>query len=960
MTLSEATGNIEVLPSLKYLTTNRGVCITQIGQPAQTFPDYPRVQRAFERTKFAEIPITLSIEKATSSTPNREDSYQYDLKITADGIQLSSETQWGAISACSVLEQIGLWGASLPCCQIKDNPTYPWRGLMLDVARHFIEFDELLRTLDRMAFFRLNVLHLHLTDDQGFRFESNRFPKLATEPFYSQSQLAQLVEYAADRAIRVVPELDVPGHTTSWLLAHPEWGAKTEVEPSVGFGIHHACLDPANADVLSSLSLLFEEVGQIFQDEYIHIGGDEVSGLWWNESAAIQQLMQERGWTKTTDVQAHFTNELVQRLEAMGKRVIGWDEVLHPTLSQSVTVQAWRGMKGRDLATDAGHSCIVSSPYYLDLQYPGDSHYAYFPDMTSKSWNAANQSMQNDPRLAHVKDGVAWGFDFGSFPDLREGGDGRILGGEACMWSELVDTSVLSRRVWSRMPLIAERFWNGDSALAVDDAYQRMENLFARQATSQSVFENPLEYPTTRELAGLHPLFDQLEPIKWYSRLIGSERSQARADGQTETHIPRPYDLSSKLDRLIDHLPPESIAARRLKATIAENGDWADLQETWSELAEALRTCKSQICDDEYDLLLQLASALNELASIAQLRSAPNPELENPVGEYMLPIAHTINQHSLNIITSHWAVSGNASAINVGHIHKTYSIDDRFVLQKINTEVFTQPEILHSNFERIYPEVSDLVPELICTKSGDLSVSGSFGVWRLFPFYTNRNFSELPEELCESAGAAFGAFLTRFRGKSVDLHSTIEGFHDLEHYLTEYDSVQKTDSINLERSFVAERRDLAGTLDGDLQVIHGDCKVSNLLFHPSQPKVLRIIDLDTAMVGHPTMDYGDLIRSIVGTANPTHCKDKIASATRGFVREYPIDKHNVVKFARAPAYMSFMLGVRYLTDHCRGNVYFKTNSEGENLRKAQARFQLTVQFEDSETELADILNSEAD
>ena len=112
-----------------------------------------------------------------------------------------------------------------------------------------------------------------------------------------------------------------------------------------------------------------------------------------------------------------------------------------------------------------GHSCIVSSPYYLDLHYPADSHYGYFPDMSSKSWTAANQSMANDPRLAHVKDGVAWGFDFGSFPDLQEGREGRILGGEACMWSELVDTSVLSRRVWSRMPLIAERFWNGDSSL---------------------------------------------------------------------------------------------------------------------------------------------------------------------------------------------------------------------------------------------------------------------------------------------------------------------------------------------------------------------------------------------------------------------------------------------------------------------------------------------------------------
>lgn len=955
----DTTSNIEVLPSLKSLATTDEVCTAQFGQGTQTFPNYPRVQRAFERTKFTAIPLTLSIAETSSSTPNLEDSYQYDLKITSDGIQLFSETQWGAITACSVLEQIGLAQESLPCCHVKDSPTYPWRGLMIDVARHFIEFDELLRTLDRMSLFRLNVLHLHLTDDQGFRFESTRFPKLATEPFYAQSQLAQLVEYAADRAIRVVPELDVPGHTTSWLLAYPEWGSKSEVEPSVGFGIHHACLDPANPDVLSNLGLLFEEVGQIFPDKYIHIGGDEVSGLWWNESTAIQQLMQERGWTNTTDVQAHFTNELVQRLEAMGKRVIGWDEVLHPTLAHSVTVQAWRGLKGRDLATDAGHSCIVSSPYYLDLHYPADSHYGYFPDMSSKSWTAANQSMANDPRLAHVKDGVAWGFDFGSFPVLQEGREGRILGGEACMWSELVDTSVLSRRVWSRMPLIAERFWNGDSSLEVDEAYRRMESLFARQAFSPKLSQNPLEWPSQPDLEGLRPLFEQLEPIKWYGRVIGSERSQARADGQTETHIPRPYDLSSTLDRHIDHLPPESIAARHLKEIIAQDGDWAETQETWTKLPDRLKALKSRIRDDEYDVLMQLAGALNELASIAQAHSAPNLELENPVGEYLLPIAHTINQFALSKITSSWGVSGNALTIDVGHIHATYSIDARFVLQKLNTEVFTQPEILQSNFERIYSEVSDLVPELIRTKSGDLSVSSSFGVWRFFPYYKNRNFSDLPEELCESAGAAFGAFLSRFRGKSIDLTPTIDGFHDLAHYLAEFDSVEKSDSIDSERSFVAARRDLVGTLDGDLQVIHGDCKVNNLLFHPSQPKVIRIIDLDTAMVGNPAMDYGDLLRSIVGSAEPAHCIDKIASATRGFVHEYPIDKHNVAKFAHAPAYMSFMLGVRYLTDHCRGNVYFKTNTDGENLRKAQARFQLTEKFEDFESELADIMDSDS-
>lgn len=957
--MSDTNGNIKVLPSLKEVEPFSDVCTAQTARAYQSFADYPRVQQAIERSKLAATPLTLLIGNTATSVPRLEDNYAYDLEVKNEGIRISSDTQWGAITACSVLSQIQLEDGTLPCCKINDRPTYPWRGLMIDVARHYIEFEKLLQTLDTMALFRLNVLHLHLTDDQGFRFESKRFPKLASNPFYTQSELKHLVDYAADRAIRVVPELDVPGHTTSWLVAYPEWGSKPYVEPSVGFGIHHACLDPTNPDVLKNLVLLFEEVSEVFPDDFVHIGGDEVSGNWWRESPSVRRLMKEHDWTTTNEVQTHFTTKLVDALESMGKRVIGWDEVLDPGLSESVTVQAWRGLNGRDLALGKGHSCIVSSPYYLDLHYPADLHYAYFPDMSSNAWREANQAMHLDHRLAHVKDGVSWGFDFGTFPEIANNGKGKILGGEACMWSELVDTSKLSRRVWSRMPLIAERFWNGNSALSVEEAYQRMGAIFARQLTSQASYENPLEFRPKGELAKLQPLFEQLEPIKWYGRLIGPDRLEARADGQPEAHIPRPYDLSSSLDRIVDFLPPESIAARRLQGKIQGDANWVQTLDSWTKLPEDLATLKSQFREEEYVSLERIASTLRELAAVAHGQSAPNHALEQPVGEYFLPIAHTINQRALRNITAQWSVSGTVSLIDIGNIHDTYVVGDQFVLQKLNTNVFSHPEILQTNYEHIYPRVGDLIPEMIRTKTGDMSVAGSFGVWRLFPYYANRNFSDLPEELCESAGAAFGAFLSRFRGVSSYLEPSIEGFHDLAFCLDAFNTTSKPDSIEPETAFVLARKHYEGTLCGDSQVIHGDCKVTNLLFHPTQPKVIKIIDLDTVMTGNPEMDYGDLIRSIVGTVDPSSARNKIELATQGFLREYPVSNDFIESFSRAPAYMTFMLGVRYLTDHCKGNIYFKTSVENENLQKARARFQSTEKFERFVPTLTEILQARA-
>ena len=249
-----------------------------------------RVLRALARLPLAGFPIGVAIAETTAERPRLDDSYAYRLVVNETGVRIEADTQWGALSALITLAQLTN-DESIPCCVINDAPRFQWRGLMVDVARHFISLETLRRTLDAMGYFKLNVLHIHLSDDQAFRFLGTSFPELASPGHYTALELTALVAYAADRGIRVVPELDVPGHTTSWLVAHPEWGSGGEVSASLSFGPHETVLDPTSSDVMDVLEQIFGEIAEIFPDEYVHFGGDEVRSSEWRSSASIQNYM---------------------------------------------------------------------------------------------------------------------------------------------------------------------------------------------------------------------------------------------------------------------------------------------------------------------------------------------------------------------------------------------------------------------------------------------------------------------------------------------------------------------------------------------------------------------------------------------------------------------------------------------------------------------------------------------
>ena len=265
--------------------------------------DSPRLCAEVDRLR-TQLPA-LSIDCAITAPayPQLGDEESYRLEVAATGsVRLDAPTEWGVLRGLATLVQLGRAGASdieLPVVIIEDAPRFPWRGLMVDVARHFLSIGTLHRTLEAMAFVKLNVLHLHLTDDQGFRFPSTAYPKLpeigGRGEFYRVAELEGLVERAAGLGIRVIPELDVPGHVTSWLTAYPEFASRdTPMQPSERFGVHEAALDPANEFLYPALETLFREVAAIFPDAFLHIGGDEVEGSWWRDSLPIRRFMKDQ------------------------------------------------------------------------------------------------------------------------------------------------------------------------------------------------------------------------------------------------------------------------------------------------------------------------------------------------------------------------------------------------------------------------------------------------------------------------------------------------------------------------------------------------------------------------------------------------------------------------------------------------------------------------------------------
>lgn len=358
----------------------------------------------------------------------------------------------------------------LPACLIEDRPRFSWRGLMIDTVRHFTPKQTLLRFIDLLAMHRMNRLHLHLSDDQGWRVEIKAFPRLtevaswrpytglgfAGSPddphdgtphggYYSQDDLREIVAYAGLRNITVVPEIDLPGHARALIAAYPELGCKPERPVAVAtyFGISRDLVSPL-PPALRALEAILEEILAVFPSPYIHLGGDEAPLDAWRNSPAIQEHMAALGLASAERLRGHFTAHLADFLARHGRRLVGWDEVIHyGGLRQDSIVMSWRGHKGGIKAASSGHEVILAPVYPTYFDYAQDDS----PDEPL----AIGQSVTLED---------VYTYDPASqWPDPER--FGQVLGVQAQLWREVIlDDAQLEYMAFPRLCALAEVAWS--------------------------------------------------------------------------------------------------------------------------------------------------------------------------------------------------------------------------------------------------------------------------------------------------------------------------------------------------------------------------------------------------------------------------------------------------------------------------------------------------------------------
>lgn len=273
----------------------------------------------------------------------------YSITINKTNIVINAPTNIGAYRGIETLLQLVQKNkdeAFIPTGEIIDAPRFPWRGLMIDVCRHWIPAEVIKRNIDAMAAVKMNVLHLHLTEDQAFRIESKLFPKLHEQGsngnYFTQSEMKDILNYAKKRGIRVIPEFDIPGHATSWLVGYPNLGAvERDYQLEENYGIFDASLNQTEEKTYEFLNEFIGEMTDIFPDAYVHIGGDENNGKDWDANKKNQRFKKNNGIENNHDLKAYFNQKVYDILKNNNRMMIGWDEIFNPKLPNDIIIQSW-------------------------------------------------------------------------------------------------------------------------------------------------------------------------------------------------------------------------------------------------------------------------------------------------------------------------------------------------------------------------------------------------------------------------------------------------------------------------------------------------------------------------------------------------------------------------------------------------------------------------------------------
>lgn len=478
--------------------------------------------------------LVIDVQGPGEAIQSVDEDESYSLDVTSSEATLKANTVVGALRGMETLLQLvqAQQGKYVfPAVNIQDSPRFQWRGLLIDCGRHFEPVDVIKRTLDGMAAVKLNVFHWHLTDDQGFRIESKVYPKLtgmgSDGLYYTQEQARDIIEYARERGIRVVPEFDMPGHTTSWFVGYPEISSGPgPYQIRREFGISDYAMDPTRDSTYKFLDKFIGEMAQLFPDPYLHIGGDETNGVQWKNNPKIVAFMQQHNMKDTAALQTYFNQRLLKIVEKHHKHMVGWDEIFNPGLPKDVVVQSWRGTESLGAAAKQGYQGILSAPYYLDAMKSAGVHYLADP-------------LPPDSDLT---------------PEQRK----LVLGGEVCMWGEHVYERTIDSRIWPRAAAIAERFWSPENVRDVDDMYRRLGVMSVRleafgltHLTQQDV--------GLRTLAGT----ENINPLRMFASVLEpvgfGERYQAQHTSQL-----------TPLNRLIDAVRPDPPTKHRIEFLVNE------------------------------------------------------------------------------------------------------------------------------------------------------------------------------------------------------------------------------------------------------------------------------------------------------------------------------------------------------------------------------------------------------
>jgi len=480
----------------------------------------------------ANAALMVRVDGPGESVQGLNEDESYSLEITPQQATLHAAAVTGAMRGLETLLQLLAADSSgfyFPALRIDDRPRFPWRGLLVDVSRHWEPVDVVKRTLDAMAVVKLNVFHWHLSDDQGFRVESKTFPRLhqlgSDGLYYTQAEIRDIVAFARDRGIRVVPEFDMPGHSHSWFIGYPQYAsAPGPFEFKRYLGGDSVPFDPTRKQTYQFIDKFIGEMSRLFPDAYWHVGGDEVDGTPWDANPSIQAFKKKHGLPDNTALQLYFNRQLTRIVHHHGKQMVGWDEILNPDLPKDAVVQSWRGPESLATAAKRGYDGILSAPYYLDKMFPTSSYYAGDPIPANSDLDAT--------QAAH------------------------ILGGEACMWGELVTPENIESRIWPYTAAIAERLWSPREVNDVADMYRRMDIVSARLEEAGSRHRlNPQallrqaaggDYPTL-----IGDFINFVEPLR-----LGLHMDERRPDQNTP------------LAALGDIVVPDSPAARRFAAQV--------------------------------------------------------------------------------------------------------------------------------------------------------------------------------------------------------------------------------------------------------------------------------------------------------------------------------------------------------------------------------------------------------